>query len=121
MMVHYSYMKHISRHVLHTLFGLVSSFLVLVILLISTSPYKLPLVLLLLPSLALGVVVFFLSRLVQAIASQGQTLLVPIAVSLYVVLLSLLTSLQQLTWKDGFFAAFLLLLGVFYYKRNIQS
>ena len=121
MMVHYLYMKYISRRILHTLFGLVSSFLVLVLLLISTSPYKLPLVLLVLPSVVLGVVVFFASRLIQAVVSQGRALLVPIAISVYVVLLSLLTSLQQLTWKDGFFAAFLLLLGVFYYKRNIQS
>ena len=114
-------MKHISKSILHTLFGLLSSFVVLVILLVATSPYKLPLVLLLLPSVVLGAVVFFASRLIQFAVSNGRSLILPLVISIYAVLISLLASLQQLTLKDCFLAAFLLFLALFYYKRNVQS
>jgi hypothetical protein len=114
-------MKDLTKQKLHTLLGLTGSILLLLLVIASTSPYKLSLVLLLLPSVLFALICFFASRLVQLFVSDRDSIILPIIISTYMLLLSLLASLQQLTWKDSILSAFLLGMGIFYYKRNVQK
>ena len=111
-------MKHITKHTLHTLFGFLAFLTALGGFLSLTSPYKLPLPLLILPSILLSGTVYFGLRTVQLLATTKRPKLLAAILSLYVLLLSLLASLQQLTWKDVVFAGLLLWLFVFYYQRT---
>jgi hypothetical protein len=111
-------MKHLNKHLLHTLFGLAGSLAFYIGFISLSNPYKLPLPLLVIPSLLLGFIVYFFIRLVQAGVTSGKSKVVSISISVYAVLLSLLASLQQLSWRDALLAGLLLWLFVFYFKRS---
>lgn len=73
---------------------------------------------LILPSLLFGCVVYFFIRLLQiAVFSKGSRLTAGLC-SLYIIILSLLASLQQLGWRDAVIAGVLLALFVFYFNRS---
>ena len=116
--VHYLFMKYFTKHTLHTLFGFTGFLAALIGFMALTSPYKLPLPLLIIPSVLLSGSVYFGLRTAQLLIMSRKTKLFAVALSLYVLLLSLLASLQQLSWKDVVFAGLLLWLFVFYYKRT---
>ena len=110
-------MKRPNKQPLRTLFWLIGVNALYVGFRALTSQFKLPLAMLIAPSVLLGFSVFFLLRLFQCVTSSKTDKLLPITVSVYVVLLSLLASLQQLGAKDAILAGLLLWLFVFYYKR----
>lgn len=116
--VHYSFMKRIKKQTLHTLLGLTGSLFFYVGFMAFTNPHKLPLPLLVVPSLLLGVIVFFLVSLLQALFLNHQSRVTALSVSGYIVLLSLLASLQQLGWRDAILAGLLVWLFVFYFKHS---
>lgn len=111
-------MKHIHKQTLHTLFGFLGFLAAYSGFIAFTSPYSLPISMLVVPSLLLGGIVFFLVRLLQrALIGRGSRLFA-VAVSVYIVVLSLLASLQQLGWKDAVFSGVLIWVFIFYYKRT---
>lgn len=116
--VHYSFMKYLNKHTLHTLFGFVSLLVVYVVFMAFSNPHQLPLPLLVVPSLLLGGTTFFFLRLVQAFVSSNKSIVFVLSASVYVVLISLLASLQQLSWRDALLAGLLLWLFVFYFNRS---
>ncbi len=115
--VHYSYMKQLTKQTLHTLFGFLSSLLVLFGVVSLTSPYNLTSPLLIIPSLLIGMSCYFLIRMVQLVMFSERSRITPAAISIYLVLLLLLASLQQLSWRDVLLAGLFVWLFVFYFKR----
>lgn len=110
-------MKQPAKQTLHTLFGFLSSSLALFIFVSLTSPYNLASPLLIIPSLLLGMSCYFLIRAVQSALLNGSSRITPVAFSAYLILLSLLASLQQLSWRDVLLAGLLVWLFIFYFKR----
>lgn len=105
----------------HTLLGLLGSFIALGLVLTQSNPGSLPLPLLLIPSILIGLVVFFFIYFVQLLVTESKKLSFSITAGAYIAGLSLLASLQQLSWRDSILSALLVMLGLFYYKRNIEK
>lgn len=82
-----------------------------------TNPYKLPITMLILPSVLLGLVLYMFVRLIQSLNILKANRMFAVLLPVYGVLLSLLASLQQLIWRDAIIAGVLLWIFAFYFNR----
>lgn len=110
-------MKRLNSHALHTLLGFIVLTACYIGFFALTNPYKLPISMLVMPSLLLGGVAYLFIRFLQSLHLLKDKKLTAVSISLYAILLSLLASLQQFSWRDAVLAGVLLWLFVFYFSR----
>lgn len=113
-------MKRFSPPTLHTLFGFGLAIALYFAFLAFTNPNKLPIVMLVVPSILLGIVLYFAVRVLQITPVLRRRRLTAVVVAIYGSLLSLLASLQQLGWRDAILSGVLVWLFVFYFNRYKQ-
>ncbi len=95
---------------------------ILTLVLLFTEPSKVPLALLLLPFICLGLSIYsicsiLLTRLIRAERLSPTQRIMPAIVSLIIVIILLLQSVSQFTWKDAAILAMLVAVICFYLWR----
>jgi hypothetical protein len=100
---------------------LFAPFIILLVFLLFTDPYQLPLVLVLLPFLVLGIGVYFFSKTLLKVAplSKRKETFIASVVTSTILLLILLQSIRQLSVKD-FLILLALLAGLTFYVRRLD-
>lgn len=91
------------KYILNKLFLICGLALVMLIFMLTTNPDSIPLALLIIPFGLLWLIVFQITKLILRIFMVDQSIekLVATSVASFAVLLLLLQSLDQLTWKDA--------------------
>ncbi len=92
------------KYILNKLFTVLVLLVIIMIFTLLTNPESVPLPLLILPFLLLGFVLYLLAMIVMAVvgkANSASARLTSISIASFGVLILLLQSLNQLTWKDG--------------------
>jgi uncharacterized membrane protein YccC len=110
-----------SKHKLRRLGVVIGLYVALVLMLFTTSPSKLPIILLIVPFLLMFLVVFISVRLVLQRffprLERARQLLIAGCLAGLPSFLLILSSINQLTWRDAFLVIFLVVFLLFYASR----